>query len=130
MQNKLLSFIFLLIIFILFFLPTNAQNFWTSTNGPYAGSVRSLAINSNNQIFAGTNGSGIYRSTDNGNSWTQLSNAMNYSKVYAIEINSNGVVFAGTLGEGIFRSTDNGNTWIQINSGLSNLSIYAITISN
>ena len=32
-----------------------------------------FAMNSNNHLFAGTLGGGIYRSDNNGNLWTQMS---------------------------------------------------------
>ncbi|MGH7454150.1 MAG: WD40/YVTN/BNR-like repeat-containing protein, partial [bacterium] len=48
------------------------DNFWQQMNGPYGGDIRALAINSNGHIFAG--GGGIFRSTNNGDSWTALNN--------------------------------------------------------
>ena len=35
--------------------------------------VHALAINASGQIFAGTWGSGVFLSTDNGESWTEVS---------------------------------------------------------
>ena len=40
-------------------------------------SVNSLAINSNDYIFAGTSGGGVFLSTDNGTNWTQINNGLN-----------------------------------------------------
>jgi len=75
-------------------------------------------------VFAGTMGGGVYRSTDNGNSWTQVNNGLTMLHVYAITANSN-YVFAGTYhngnisGQGVFRSADNGQTWTAVNNGMS-----------
>ncbi len=60
---------------------------------------------------------GIYRSTDNGISWTQvLSNA----SVYTIREAPGGSIYALVKGDGaystILRSTNNGNKWDSINS--------------
>ncbi len=49
---------------------TFAQNYWQQTNGPNGANVRALAIDASGRLFAGTSGSGVYRSTDNGGSWT------------------------------------------------------------
>lgn len=40
---------------------------WSAVNGPYGANVNALAKAGNN-IYAGTNGGGIYRSIDNGTS--------------------------------------------------------------
>ena len=126
MKKLLLLLVFLLVSFSLY-----AQNFWVSTNGPNRGSVRALAINSSGHIFAGTYGSGVFRSTDNGNTWTNVNNDnLRYCYVYALAINSSGYIFAGTYGSGVFRSTDNGNTWTQINNGLTNIYVYSLTVSS
>ena len=74
---------FLALIFIPFSLLTNhnrsyAQtNYWQSTNGPNAGIVNGLAVNSKGHIFAVCNG--VYRSTDNGNTWTKLNTSISTS---------------------------------------------------
>ena len=37
-------------------------NCWEQTKGPFGGTVNSLALNSNGDIFDGTPGSGVFRS--------------------------------------------------------------------
>ncbi|MDQ3011765.1 MAG: hypothetical protein M3X11_13785, partial [Acidobacteriota bacterium] len=46
--------------------PTRGQ--WVQTNGPYGGDIRALLVNGTN-LFAGTNGGGVFLSTNNGQSW-------------------------------------------------------------
>ena len=48
-----------------------AQDFWQQTTGPNGGVIRSLAINSTGHVFAGTSGGGVFRSTNNGASWSR-----------------------------------------------------------
>src|SRR5690606_40348903 len=90
---------------------------WVTVNGSLTNPLAiSLAINSDDHIFAGLDGlfglAGVIRSTDNGTNWTILSNGFTATNnVNALAINSNGHVFAGTYGDGIFRSTDNGDSW-------------------
>lgn len=83
--------------------------------------VNALVVTTNDQIFAGTGvwdsvSGGVFRSTDNGNSWTETG-LMNTS-VLSLAVNPNGHIFAGLGGDfggwGISRSADNGNTWTQV----------------
>src|SRR5207249_2650015 len=75
-------------------------------------------INSSGDIFAGTPGGGVYRSTDDGDNWTLVDNGLTNTWVTALAINSSGDIFAATLGGGAFRSTDNGDSWTQLNTGV------------
>lgn len=84
--------------------------------------VHTIAINSSNEIFAGNaepiaglTGS-IYKSTDNGNSWTELMILSNGCHVLAINKMEN--IFASTLGYK-FRSTNNGVSWTEISIPIS-----------
>jgi photosystem II stability/assembly factor-like uncharacterized protein len=70
-----------------------------------------------------TRGGGIFRSTDGGNTWTQLPATVNsnfwYTQRMAINPATN-AVFAAT-DNGVYRSLDNGDTWSRVlGSGVSN----------
>jgi len=110
---------------------TAAQNFWQQTNGPYGGDIRALAINNvSGHIFVGTDGGGIFRSTNNGDSWTAVNTGLTETYVFALAINSSGHIFAGTFyGGGVFRSTNNGDSWTAVNTGLTNLDVEALAIN-
>ena len=69
-QMKIFQIVFLLVITSFFNI--YSQNFWERTNGLDSTNIYSLAINSSGDIFAGTKSRGLFRSTDNGNSWTNL----------------------------------------------------------
>ena len=105
-------------------------NFWEHTNGPPDGNVICLAIN-NGDIFAGTSDTsrGIFRSTDNGDNWSEINTGLTNNVIFDLSVNSSGDIFAGT-GGGVFRSTDNGDDWSEINSGLTNTTVFALTINN
>src|SRR5205814_4855477 len=49
--------------------PAGGQNFWMQTNGPQGGDGIALTTNSSGHVFVGTQGGGVFRSTDNGESW-------------------------------------------------------------
>ncbi|HUI92737.1 MAG TPA: FlgD immunoglobulin-like domain containing protein [Chitinivibrionales bacterium] len=109
--------------------PDMLGNGWN--NGEYASNidVKSLLINGAN-IFAGTNGKGIYFSNDLGYSWATVNSGLNAGfsqEVYALAvIGSN--IFAGTW-SGVFLSTNNGTNWTATNSGLTNVYVHALAVS-
>lgn len=89
-------------------------DFWQQTNGPSGGSIYTLVIDSNGHVLAGTQGSGISRSTNDGEVWTHI--GLSNASVYSLAIKAEGHIFAGTLGN-VFRSTDNGITWDETSLG-------------
>ncbi len=91
--------------------------------------VRVLAINSSGHIFAGTSG-GIFRSTNNGDSWMVVNTGLTNMTVRAFAINSSGHIFVGTFGGGVFRSTNNGSSWTPVISGLTNLEVFTLALNS
>jgi photosystem II stability/assembly factor-like uncharacterized protein len=77
---------------------------------------------SSTAVFAGSYNNGVYRSTDDGATWTQVNTGLNNLDVWGMAV-SGDTVYAGT-GNGAYRSTDNGDNWISISNGLAG--IYAI----
>src|ERR671935_229329 len=94
-------------------------NFWAQTNGPQGGDAMALATNSNGDVFVGTQGGGVFRSTDNGDSWTLVDTGLTNTYVAALTVSPSGDVYAGTWGGGVFRSTDDGDHWAEANTGLT-----------
>lgn len=67
-------------------------------------------LSKGNRVFAGTHGSGVFVSSDNGENWVQTS--LNTSTVRAlIAVGQN--IYAGTLGNSLYISTDEGLNWEQ-----------------
>jgi len=67
----------LLILVVLTANPVTAQtDFWEQTNGPFIGEITSLAISSTGDIFAGTIDDGVFRSSDNGDNWSQINTGL------------------------------------------------------
>ena len=91
---KEISVKFLLcIVLAVFFNAVNAQ--WVRVNGPYGGSVYSIAVSGSN-IYAAIMLNGVYRSTDNGISWTAMNSGLNSLSVNSLVTDGENV-FAGTL---------------------------------
>ena len=60
-------------------------------------------------IFAGTEGAGVYRSSNNGSTWEPVCSGLKDNVVSALLVNGN-TIFAGTGFAAIFKSTDYGNS--------------------
>jgi len=92
---------------------------------------------SGRNYLAGTAGygTGVYRSTDNGDSWTLTNIGLTSTDVAALAVNgSNYHVFAGThsimgKGGGMFRSTDSGDTWTEQNGGFTARDVNSVVIN-
>ena len=102
----------------------NAQ--WVQTNGPYGGIVECFAVDGTN-LFTGTYGSGVFRSTNNGTDWTAANAGLLDKNVYAIAVSGTNL-FAGTDG-GVFRSTNDGYSWTAASAGLLDENVYALAVS-
>ena len=126
-MKKVINIIyFLIILFQFLFSDLNAQWVKTNTqfNSQFYKNVWALTVNGK-YLFAGTNNLGIYRSSDDGNNWTQINNGLLNLDVRAL-VTSDSNIFAGTMGGGIFISSNNGNSWIQSNKDLTNTNIISL----
>jgi photosystem II stability/assembly factor-like uncharacterized protein len=123
--------------------PADAVGIYRSTNGgqnwepaaaglPIASEIRSM-IAFGAYVFAGTQGDGIYRSSDHGNTWAKtdvnnplLANAL----VLAFCVKDNNL-FAGAI-NGIYKSTDGGATFQRTLNGFPpniGVTAYSLTAS-
>ncbi len=106
---------------------------WTQTAGPEGATIRALLVQGSN-VFAGTQG-GVFRSTNDGASWTAANNGLAGQFVTALAANGT-TLFAGTIGSdyvlssgGVFRSTDSGASWTAVNNGLGSLEIQSLGVN-
>ena len=93
------------------------QSFWRPVEKPLGGNVFAVIMGSDGSLYAGTEWSGLFRSTDEGASWKSFGPA-SANNVYPVLVTSQGTIFIMTddLG-GIFRSLDDGATWIRAAQG-------------
>ena len=77
---------------------------------------------SGSNIFAGTN-DGVYRSTNNGTSWTAVTTEFTNTSVGPLVLSGSNI-FTGNS-DGVFRSTDNGTSWTALNTGLPTIPLAA-----
>lgn len=93
---------------------------WTQTTrgagGLTNGSLSAFALDASNNIFVGTRygsmsdsyGSGVFRSTDDGVTWTNLSfgiGADAYPTIRALAVSPSGYLLVGTMDQGMYRSS-------------------------
>jgi photosystem II stability/assembly factor-like uncharacterized protein len=88
---------------------------WAQTNGPYSGEICALHAAPKGVLFAGTDGGGIFRSMDRGESWTRVNTGLlfepgaGYVRVTGFTQKGK-MIYAGTR-NGLYISTDGGDTW-------------------
>lgn len=77
-----------------------------------------IAIHKGNAeiLYAGTRYSGIYKSTDQGETWIAVNNGLTILEIYSLLAGKNGDLYAGTNERGLFKSTNNGITWHAVNN--------------
>ena len=65
----------------------------------------------NGAVFAGTDGAGLYRSNDGGQSWQVIKSIPTEMTINSLYFDSKGTLYVGTGGHGILASPDLGETW-------------------
>lgn len=125
-MNKKMTFP---LIMILAFTLNNAFSQWNQTTGLVGVNCQRF-VNLGNTTFVGTNANGIWKSTDDGLSWTQCSNGLNPNTDYSITelaiLGSNSII-AATYDNGVFKSNDNGANWTNITGTLPVSTTFPVT---
>jgi photosystem II stability/assembly factor-like uncharacterized protein len=121
--------------------PADAAGVYTSTNGgaswepaaaglPIGKTIRSL-ISFGADVFAGTEGDGIYRSSDHGDSWvkTDANNPLLAQELVLTFCTTDKALFAGGV-NGIYKSTDGGATFQRTLNGFPpNIGVFAWSLT-
>ncbi|MBI5733297.1 T9SS type A sorting domain-containing protein [Candidatus Jorgensenbacteria bacterium] len=80
------------------------NNVLTAASGTQPTSVLSL-VSKQSTTYAGTNGNGLFRSLDNGNTWEVITNGLTNAVVSALTIDDGGYLVLGTE-QGVFLSSE------------------------
>lgn len=110
-------FPYLFIVFLLFqFIPASpVYGQWVKTQGPPGINVN-VFFNNGAALFAGTSSKGVFRSSNNGATWTAANSGLENATVLSFT-KDNTYIYAGT-DKGVFRSSNNGASWIAANTGI------------
>jgi photosystem II stability/assembly factor-like uncharacterized protein len=107
------------------FRSTDKGEHWSVISSIYA--TRMMKDNQN-RIYAGSYGAGLYRITDQGDSWVRLDKNFSNGWVYGMAIDSSGVIYSSGGGD-IYKSTDDGESWTKVYQGISGTYIMRISLA-
>lgn len=123
-MKKKLNFIFITItiMFCSFFVVLSTDFKWVKLNGPkvsiYFPEVYTIAENSKGEIYVTSNNAGVFRSSDNGETWLKVGSFPNNVFAGDMVISPNDYIFTGYNNTGLWRSTDDGLTWYRPNKDI------------
>ena len=90
------------------------ENDWVQTNGPYGGSISAIYATPDGVLFAGTDGAGIFRSMDLGDSWTPVNTGLRDEPGEGLSASAfaqkRNMLYAGTT-DSLYASIDDGDRW-------------------
>jgi photosystem II stability/assembly factor-like uncharacterized protein len=98
---------------------------------PFSGKVTSIVVDPTRSatVYAGTIGSGIYKTCDGGQNWFASGEGIPNTDILTLTLDRSNpsFVYAGTK-RGLFKSVDGGETWNSVGSGLPMVPIRALAI--
>lgn len=89
--------------------------FWTEIASPPSGI--NVMFNDGSTLFAGTEGSGVYRTDDVGRTWVPSNAGIENARVRSFVVA--GMIWYVGADSGVYRSNDKGKSWVAINNGLT-----------
>ncbi len=95
--------------------------------GPYGGWINVLAKDASGSIYAGTYVGGIFKTSNNGDTWVQIYIDTLIIDPLSIAFNSSGHIFVGAS-PGFLRSTNGGASWQKINNALNSRTIESLVV--
>ena len=113
-------------------LGADVESGWVQTKGPYGGEILTLHAAPKGVLFVGTEGAGIFRSTNRGDSWTPVNTGLHFEPgegftgVTAL-VQKGDNFYAGTR-RTLYASTDGGNTWHHVSNFRKHESISGLVV--
>ncbi|MBK8546580.1 MAG: exo-alpha-sialidase [Saprospiraceae bacterium] len=116
----------LLFYLLIFSCNIQAQVSWQKRHSPNE-NVQTLHVGPDNNVYAGINSYGIFKSEDEGNTWNNISFGLPDSLIRFVQVASDNKVFVGTGSHGLYQNS-NGN-WSAINNGLPSGSVLVTSLA-
>ena len=95
----------------------------TDSLRPY---IRDFAVDQAGSLYAASYEDGVFKSTDDGVTWSRIDLSIPGESHDAIEIGRDGRVILGSYGLGIQTSTDRGASWLTSNRGMRDTRVYSL----
>ncbi len=92
------------------------DRYWEKVNtGLGNPKVTSLVAIDSSTVLAGTNGGGIFRTTNKGASWTSVNNAILHHEEITALVKAGNRIIHTSIDGGVYASDDKGDSWIAFN---------------
>jgi hypothetical protein len=86
-----------------------------------------LALPGSSSAYLAGSNNGIYRTTNDGDTWSWSGNGLPSATIRDFAKNADGTaIYAATFDQGVYKSTDNGVSWTAANAGLPNLETHVL----
>ena len=108
----------------LLFKSTDSGQSWSRTNYSHS-LVQVISLDNSGTIYVGTSNDGVLRTTDDGNTWQQISTGLTDLNIISLAVTSTGNIFCGTADGGVFR-LDINEYWVYL--GLANVAILSLEV--
>jgi hypothetical protein len=101
-----------------------------NSGGVYRQSVLAIDPNTAATLYAGVDGSGVYQSTDSGNTWTAATTQPVNSAIRAVAVKpgDSTTLYAASYGGGVYKSVNSSVDWAACATQPSNLNVVSLSI--
>src|SRR4030043_497596 len=101
--------------------------------GPYGGTIITAVIDPSDTqvVYAGSFGSGVFKSEDGGDSWHAVNQGLTNLYIYSLAIDPTlpSTLYAGTYHSQVYKSQDGGNSWTWSGSGIQDQAVvYSLAV--
>ena len=100
---------------------------WSQTNGPDGGFFSEI-IETNSALFLNTGSGGVYKSVNNGGSWSPSNSGIPFNTTIYSLIEDNGILYISVDRNGVYTSIDSGINWVPINTGIETETFYSLLV--